>query len=70
MAGKNKLPGKWADFLHDPINKQELVEFLSNKVTDFNCPLNKEMVITSGSIAIISGSGRSMTPWNHVIMTR
>jgi len=65
VAGKNKLPLKWADFLFDPTNKQELFEFLSNKVVDFNCPVNKKIVTTSGSTAIIRGSGRSMEPCNH-----
>ena len=65
MAGKNKLPGKWADFLRDPTNKQELFEFLSNKVADMNCPTSKEIVITSGSIVVIRGSSRSMEPCNH-----
>jgi len=34
-------------------------------VADFNSHVNKEMVITSGSTAIIRGSGRSMEPCNH-----
>ena len=65
FAGNNKLPGKWVDFLSDPSNKQELFEFLSCKVADWNCSANKHAVITSGSSAIIKGSRRSMELCNH-----
>lgn len=65
VSGNNKLPGKWAEFLHDPTNKQELFEFLSCKVADWNCPANKHVVITSGSSVIIKGSIRSMESCNH-----
>ena len=46
-------------------NKQELFEFLSCKVADWNCPANKHVVITSGSSVIIKGSIRSMESCNH-----
>ena len=65
VSGSNKLPGKWAEFLHDPPNKQELFEFLSYKVADWNCPANKHVVITSDSSVIIKGSIRSMELCNH-----
>ena len=64
VSGNNKLPGKWAEFLHDPTNKQELFEFLSCKVADRNCP-NKHVVITSGSSVIIKVSIRSMESCNN-----
>ena len=51
------------DFLCHPSNKQELFEFLSYKVADWNCPANKHVVITS--TAIIKGSRRSMELCNH-----
>ena len=38
VEGKNKLPGKWADFLHDATNKQELFGFISKKVAAMHCP--------------------------------
>ena len=56
MEGKNKLPGKWADFLRDATNKQELFGFISKKVAAMHCPANKEIIITFGSTAIIRGS--------------
>ena len=54
MEGKNKLPGKWANFLRDATNKQELFGFISNKVAAMHCPENKE----------------KSCPWYHVIMRR
>ena len=65
MKGKNKLPGKWADFLRDATNKQEMFGFIFNKVASVHCPENKEMFIKLGSTAIIRGSNRSMGPCNH-----
>lgn len=65
VAGKNKLPGKWADFLRDPTNKQELFAFLSSKIAVVNCPQNKEVVITSGTTTIHRGTDRSMAPCDH-----
>ena len=32
VAGKNKIPKNWPDFLRDSINKQELFYFLSSKI--------------------------------------
>ena len=65
VAGKNKLPGKWADFLRDPTNKQELFAFLSNKIANMDCPEGKEIIVTSGVTAIHRGNTRSMQPCNH-----
>jgi len=64
VSGNNNLPGKWAEFLHDPTNEQELFEFLSCKVTDWNCPASKQVII-SGSSVISKGSIRSMKSCNH-----
>ena len=65
VAGKNKLPGKWADFLRDPTNKQELFAFLSNKIATMDCPEDKEIIVTSGTTAILRGTHRSMAPCDH-----
>ena len=65
VEGKNKLPGKWADFLRDATNKQELFGFISKKVAAMHCPANKGIIITFGSTAIIRGSNRSMGLCNH-----
>jgi len=65
VAGKNKLPGNWADFLRDSTNKQKLFAFLSRKVKDMICPANKEIVIICGSTTTAKGSNRSVAPCNH-----
>ena len=52
VSSKNKLPAIWADFLHDPTNKQELFAFLSNQIATVDCP-DKEIIITSGAITIL-----------------
>jgi len=41
------------------------LEFLSSKVAGWSCPVNKHVVSTSGSNAIVKGSRRSMEMWNH-----
>jgi len=64
VAGKNKLPGNWADFLRDPANKQELLEFLSQKVASMNYRERKD-VITSGATTVFAGTGRFMAPRDH-----
>ena len=65
VTGKNKLPANWADFLHDPTNKQELFAFLSNQIATVGCPENKKIFITSGASTIGRGSDRSMVPCDH-----
>ena len=60
VTGNNKLSGKWAEFLHDPTNKQEPLEFLCCKLQTGIVLLIKTVVITSGSSAVIKGSSRSM----------
>ena len=58
VVGKNKIPQKWADFLCDPANKQELFPFLSNKLANVNYPQGKEIVITSDVSCIVRGADR------------
>ena len=65
VAGKHKLPGKWADFLRDKTNKQELFAFLSNKLATFDCPKDKEIIITSGATTLLRGTDRSMAQCDH-----
>ena len=65
MLGNTKLPGKWAEFLCDSTNKQELFEFLPFKVVGWSCSANKHGIITSRSNAIIKGSRRSMELCYH-----
>ncbi len=48
VASNNELPAKWAEFLRDPTNKEELFAFLSNRIAKVDCPENKEIIVTSG----------------------
>ena len=43
VAGKNKVPGKWNDFLRDDNNKKDLFDFLSGKLSYFEYPVGKEV---------------------------
>ena len=52
VIGKNKIPSNWPDFLRDSTNKQELFNFLSNKVALTECPDGKQIFITSGTTVI------------------
>lgn len=63
--GRNKLPLKWADFLKDPTNKQELFAFLSKKLASVECAENKVIVVTCDSEVILRGTDRSMPPCDH-----
>ena len=65
VAGKNKLPGNWAGFLRDPTNKQGLFAFLSNRISTMDCPEHKEIIVTSGTTAVLRGSDRSMELCDH-----
>ena len=65
VAGKNKVPGNWQDFLQDECNKEELFEFLSHKIESFNYPEGKEVFVTSGVNVLNKGSSHVMLPCDH-----
>ena len=65
VIGKNKVPSNWPDFLRDSTNKQELFNFLSNKVALTECPDGKQIFITSGTAVISRGTSRSMPLCGH-----
>lgn len=65
VAGKNKLPRNWADFLRDSSNKQELFGFLTDKIAGVVCPENKEIAITSGPTVTVLGTDQSMGACDH-----
>ena len=65
VAGDKKLPGNWADFLHDPTNKQELFAFLSRKIANVIYPEEKEVITTSGDIAVLLETSQSLGPCDH-----
>ena len=45
VAGKNKVPGNWSGFLRDEGNKQELFQFLSQKISSFDYPEGKHVIM-------------------------
>ena len=59
------MPGNWRDFLWDDINKQELFEFLSQKIVSANYPVGKEVFVTSGMRALTKGTARQMMSCDH-----
>ena len=65
MAGKNKIPGNWSDFLSDPTNKQELFSNLSTEVSNINVPHDKEIVCTSGTSVIQKGNSHPTPICDH-----
>ncbi len=65
MNGRNKVPSNWPDFLHDSTNKQELFNFLSNKVALTDIPDGKEIFITSGNAVITQDTNHSMQLCDH-----
>ena len=59
------MPGNWRDFLRDEINKQELFEFLSQKIVSANYPDGKEVFVTSGKRVLTKGTARQMMSCDH-----
>lgn len=73
VAGGTKLPSNWASFLRDPLNKQELFNFLSLKVAAHNWPEHKTIHITSGKYTkhmIVSYDTHTKYAVVHVIQQR
>ena len=65
VAGKNMVPTNWKCFLRDEKNKQELVEFLSNKVAAFKYPENKEVFVTQGQSVLTNQNNLGMASCDH-----
>ena len=65
VAGKNKVPGNWSGFLRDEGNKQELFQFLSQKISSFDYPVGKEVFVTSDVNVLTKGSSHDMLPCDH-----
>ena len=62
VAGKNKVPSNWREFLRDEINKKKLFDFLSASA---EYPDGKEVFVTSGMRVLIKGTSRLMIPCDH-----
>ncbi|KAK1893790.1 putative pseudouridine transporter, partial [Dissostichus eleginoides] len=65
VAGQNKLPRNWPDFLRDPMNKQELFTFLSSKIASIAWPVGKQVFITSDVRVVGTDTTHFMLPCNH-----
>ena len=65
VSSQAKLPGNWMDFLRDPLNKEELFTFLTNKIEEFNWPADKAVYVTSGQAVSSLGSSSTMDSCNH-----
>ena len=48
VTGATKLPGKWADFLKNDLNKTDLFKFLTEKVSVHSFPHGKAVYISHG----------------------
>jgi len=65
VADETKMPGNWSDFLRGPNNKQELFQFLSDKISSTDWPGGKQMSITSGEKVVSRGTAHDMPLCDH-----
>ena len=65
MAGKNKLPSNWIDFLRNSVNKQQLFQFLSHKLQSVECVGGKHIFTTVGTSVASAGASHHMQECNH-----
>lgn len=54
VGARTKLPPKFADFLRDPINKEEIFQLLTQRVSASEYPPEKEVYVTSGKCSSVS----------------
>ena len=64
-SAQASLPGKWMDFLSDSKNKTELFAFLTDHISKFTLPPNKQVYVTSGQSVVQRGTLNSMPNCNH-----
>ena len=65
VSVKMKLPGYWMDFLRNPLNKKELLAFLTSKVEELKLPPAKATYVTSGQAVVSIGASTPMKNCNH-----
>ena len=66
VAGKNKVPAKWMDFLRDESNKQELFAFLSSKIIAYDeYPEGKKVYATSDKSVLPKETDHMAQPCDH-----
>ena len=61
VSGQANIPGNWSDFLRDLNDKQELFQFLSDKIGCTDCPTGRQIFITSGATMVSRGTGHCMS---------
>ena len=65
VAGRNKLPSNWIDFLHNSVNKQQLFSFLSHKLESMVRIEGKHIMTTIGTSVASAGGSYHMQACNH-----
>ena len=65
VAGKNKLPNNWIDFLRNSVNKQQLFSFLSHKLESVECAEGKHIFTTIGPLVASVGVSDHIQACNH-----
>ena len=65
VSAQANIPGKWMDFLCDSKNKTELFSFLTDHISKFTFPSNKQVYVTSGQSVLRMGSSNGMPNCNH-----
>ena len=65
VAPQTKLPGNFATFLQESKNKEELFALLTEEVTAYEYPVDKEVYITSGQSVVSKGSSEPMPATDH-----
>ncbi len=65
VAGKNIVPTNWMGFLRDEKNKQELFEFLSTKIAEFDYTGSKEVFVTQDQRVLTNRIALEMPSCDH-----
>ena len=62
---EKNVPTNWKCFLRDEKYKQELFEFLSNKVAAFKYPESKEVFVTQSQSVLTNQNNYGMASCDH-----
>ena len=65
VAGKNKLPNNWINFLRNSVNKQQLFLFLSHKLESMECAEGNCLYTTNGPSVVSVCASHPMQACNH-----
>ena len=65
VAPQTKLLGNFATFLQESKNKEELFALLTEEVSAYEYPVDKEVYITSGQSVVSKGSSEPMPATDH-----